>query len=360
MVEQEVTVTTRVSGVIDSIQAERGQLVRKGQPLATLDQREFRLDLRAAEETLAVSLADLKRYEELRRQNLTSEAEFEQRRSRHELALVELERAKLVIDRSVVRAPFDGIVADRYARVGEKFTLEESKPLFKVMALEPLLARAYLPASGLQTVKTGDEVTVEAPDFPEARSSGHVCVHQPRHRPGQRNACRSSCRSSAIRRKCCGRGWRSGSRSARRRGPEAMATRTSAPRRRIRATKDSVLIHDIRNLGLRLSLLLSNMEEHYDDPDFKRSAADLLQSTVQKLDGIARSWSSRGDSVLIKVPLELNDLVQEVLRTCRPRGRRFRAAGERGLRRGSPASGGIPTTCGRRFRAWFRTRRKPR
>ncbi len=100
-----------------------------------------------------------------------------------------------------------------------------------------------------------------------------------------------------------------------------MAKRASAPRRRIRATKDSVLIHDIRNVGLRLSLLLSNMEEHYEDPDFKRSAADLLQSTVQKLDGIARSWSARGDSVLIKVPLELNALVQEVLRTCRPRGR---------------------------------------
>jgi signal transduction histidine kinase len=100
-----------------------------------------------------------------------------------------------------------------------------------------------------------------------------------------------------------------------------MATRTSAPRRRIRATKNSVLIHDIRNLGLRLSLLLSNLEEHYGDPDFKRSVEDLLQSTVQKLDGIARSWSSRGDSVLIKVPLELNNLVQEVLRTCRPRGR---------------------------------------
>jgi signal transduction histidine kinase len=100
-----------------------------------------------------------------------------------------------------------------------------------------------------------------------------------------------------------------------------MATRTSSPRRRIRATKDSVLIHDIRNLGLRLSLLLSNMEEHYEDPDFKRSAADLLQSTVQKLDGIARSWSSRGDTVLIKVPLGLNDLLQEVLRTCQPRGR---------------------------------------
>ncbi len=184
MVEQEVTVTTRVSGVIDSIQAERGELVRKGQQLATLDQREFRLDLKAAEETLAVSQADLKRYEELRRQNLTSEAEFEQKRSRHELAIVELERAKLVIDRSIVRAPFDGIVVDRFARVGEKFLLEESKPLFKVMALEPLLARAYLPASGLQTLKTGDEVAVEAPDFPETRSSGHVSFISPVIDPG--------------------------------------------------------------------------------------------------------------------------------------------------------------------------------
>ncbi len=184
MVEHEVSVTTRVSGVVDAIQVERGDFVKKGQPLATLDQRDFRLDLRAAEETLAVRTADLKRYEELRRLNLTSEAEFEQKRSRHELALVELEKARLVIDRSVVRAPFDGVVADRYARVGEKFLLEESKPLFKVTALEPLLARAYLPASSLRTVKAGDEVLVDAPDFPDVRSKGRVSFISPVIDPG--------------------------------------------------------------------------------------------------------------------------------------------------------------------------------
>lgn len=100
-----------------------------------------------------------------------------------------------------------------------------------------------------------------------------------------------------------------------------MPKHPSGSRRRVRSTQDSVLLHDIRNLELRLSLLLSNMEEHYADPDFKSSAMDLLQATVQKLDGIARSWSVHHDSVLIKVPLELNDLLQEVLRTCRPRGR---------------------------------------
>ncbi len=179
MVEQEVLVGTRVSGVVDSIQADRGEAVTKGQALATLDQREFRLDLKAAEETLAVSESDLKRYEELRRLNLASEAELEQKRSRRALAAVDLERAKLVIDRSVVRAPFDGVVVDRFARVGEKFLVEENKPLYKVMALEPLLARAYVPAASAGRIHVGDEVGVTAPGAPEAASSGRVSFVSP-------------------------------------------------------------------------------------------------------------------------------------------------------------------------------------
>jgi len=184
MVEQEVTVTTRVNGVVDSIQADRGEAVQKGQALATLDQREFRLDLRAAEETLKVNEADFRRAEELFKLNLTSQAELEQKRTRFELARVELERAKLVIDRSVVRAPFDGVVADRFVRVGEKVLWDENKPLFKVMALEPLLARAFLPGKALQSLKAGQEVWVVAREFPDVRSTGRVSFVSPVLDPG--------------------------------------------------------------------------------------------------------------------------------------------------------------------------------
>lgn len=179
MVEQEVSVTTRVSGVVESLAADRGELVKKGQPLAVLDQREFTLDRRAAEETLRVSRADYDRSEELFRQGLASKAEFEQKKSRYELAVVELERAKLVIDRSVIRAPFDGIVADRFVRVGEKVLLDEHKPLFKVMALEPLLARAYLPTAALGSVRVNDEVAVSATEFPDVRAAGRVSFVSP-------------------------------------------------------------------------------------------------------------------------------------------------------------------------------------
>jgi len=184
MVEQEVSVTTRVSGVVESLAADRGEFVKKGQPLAVLDQREFTLDRRAAEETLRVSRADHDRFEELFRQGLSSKAELEQKKSRYELAVVELERAKLVIDRSVIRAPFDGIVADRFVRAGEKVLLDEHKPLFKVMALEPLLARAYLPTAALGSVRVNDEVAVSSTEFPDVRAAGRVSFVSPVIDPG--------------------------------------------------------------------------------------------------------------------------------------------------------------------------------
>ena len=179
MVDRDLTIGTRVDGVIESIEADRGTLVKKGQPLATMDQREFDLDRRAAEETLKVSLTDFRRYEELHRQELASQAELEQKKAQYELARVEAEKAKLVIDRSVIRAPFDGVVVERFARVGQKVLIDENVPLFRVAALEPLLARVYLPEGALATVRPGSRVSVTAPEFPGVASVGKVSFVSP-------------------------------------------------------------------------------------------------------------------------------------------------------------------------------------
>lgn len=71
----------------------------------------------------------------------------------------------------------------------------------------------------------------------------------------------------------------------------------------------------MKNMGQRLQLLLSNLDEHYGDPEFKRSAAELLRSTVERLDAMATQWAGRRGGVLIKVPLDVNELLGELLRT---------------------------------------------
>ena len=92
-----------------------------------------------------------------------------------------------------------------------------------------------------------------------------------------------------------------------------------APRGRLRSTLDSVFLHDMKNLEFRLSLLLSNLEEHYGDPDFKRNVVELLQSSLEKVDSVVDRWAAYRDAVLVKVPLDVNDLIKEVAAKARPR-----------------------------------------
>jgi len=98
-----------------------------------------------------------------------------------------------------------------------------------------------------------------------------------------------------------------------------MSVRPRPSKRRIRSTMDSVLIHDMKNMGFQLGLLLENLEEHFGDPEFKRSVLDLLQGTREKLDTMVTRWTAHADSVLIKVEVDLNDVVREALRQARVR-----------------------------------------
>lgn len=90
-----------------------------------------------------------------------------------------------------------------------------------------------------------------------------------------------------------------------------MPERRPSPISQLRSTLDRILIHDIKNVGFRLQLLLTNLEQHYGDPEFKQSARELLSSTIERLDGIVGRYSAHPDAVLIKVPLDLNAVLRE-------------------------------------------------
>ena len=75
---------------------------------------------------------------------------------------------------------------------------------------------------------------------------------------------------------------------------------------------NSMLVHDVKNLSFRLGTLLRNLENNYEDPLFKQSVVDVLSDTVDQMDRIVRRSRDRRGDILIKVPLDLN----EVLHRC--------------------------------------------
>jgi len=103
-----------------------------------------------------------------------------------------------------------------------------------------------------------------------------------------------------------------------------MASPRSRSHAHLRSALDRVLVHDVKNMSFRLRLLLSNLDEHWEDPEFRKTVRDLLASTVERLEEIAGRFVAHEDAVLIKVELDPNDLLRRV--AARPTRRAARAS----------------------------------
>ena len=95
---------------------------------------------------------------------------------------------------------------------------------------------------------------------------------------------------------------------------------------KLRSTLDKVLVHDIKNISFRLRLLLSNLDDHWEDPEFRKTVRELLASTVERLEDIVGRFAAHEDAVLIKVALDVNGLLRGVAEKPARRGRPARGA----------------------------------
>jgi RND family efflux transporter MFP subunit len=148
--------------------------VTAGQVLATLDPREADANVREAKEDMELAKAEFDRAQSLTASKVMSTADLDQKKAQYAVAVARWEKAKTLRDYTVIRAPFAGIVTEKYARIGQKVIEDKGEPLFKITAVEPLLARVYLPEEELLNVKLGERVDVVAERFPDAKTTGEV------------------------------------------------------------------------------------------------------------------------------------------------------------------------------------------
>lgn len=174
MVDQDVTVSCQITGVIDVIHVDRGSAVTKGQPLATLHLGEFDADVKQTRENMELAKAQLDRAKALSADSIMSKADLDTARAQYAVAVANWEKAKAIREYAVIRAPFAGVVAEKYARVGQKVVDVQTQPLFKIVASEPLLARIYVKEQDLLKVHRGDKVEVVPDNFPKAKTTGSV------------------------------------------------------------------------------------------------------------------------------------------------------------------------------------------
>jgi RND family efflux transporter MFP subunit len=183
-VEHQVDLSAQKDGVITSILKDEGALVKAGDILAQLDDRDMQMQLIKARDDLQVSQnnvkykeaelkaksAALKRQQQLRALGLSSEAdleaaEFSAKGAEYDLrgweALVEsgqaeIRRLDITIDQMRVRAPYSGAVVRRYIREGQ--SVAKGDKCFRISQLSPLQVQFQISESAGRRPERGAPV----------------------------------------------------------------------------------------------------------------------------------------------------------------------------------------------------------
>lgn len=92
----------------------------------------------------------------------------------------------------------------------------------------------------------------------------------------------------------------------------------------------SILVHDMKNLSFRLRAVGQNLEANYTDPAFRRSLVNALNDTTEKMDRMVRRFRERKEMVVVKIRIDVNELMRGALTGVRRDARRIRITEEYG------------------------------
>jgi len=184
---QSVEIRSPVEAIIESVQVRRGDLVAKGQVVATLQSGPERAalelaktrartqgEIKVAEARVAITEKKLRRAEELFAQNFISanardeaRADFQlatedlgRTRENQKLAEHEALRAAEVLALRTIVSPFAGVVVEVLLKPGEFGATSIKDPIMKLAEIDPLNVETILPISLYRSIKTGQRAIV--------------------------------------------------------------------------------------------------------------------------------------------------------------------------------------------------------
>ena len=162
LANQDVQVAAEESGVIRELYVDRGDAVAEGDPIAKIDDRV--LSAQVAQARAAAELAEQtwqRRKRLWEEDRVGSEIAYLEARFGAEQSAASLDGLEQRLARTVIRAPFAGVLDDRFVDVGAM--VGPGDPVARLVDLTPIKVAAGVPERYARDVRVGEEATVEFP-----------------------------------------------------------------------------------------------------------------------------------------------------------------------------------------------------
>jgi RND family efflux transporter MFP subunit len=205
--QRKAALASKVTGRLVAINVEEGDVVKKGDVVARLENEDSaalknqasanlevtRAELERTRAELNDAAVNLKRQKDLLIKDYISRLEYDSAEARYKMAAAAvagaeaairansaaLQSAEVSLGYTFIRAPFDGVVLTKNADIGDIITpigaaAEAKAAVVTIADMDSLLVEADVSESNLKQVKTGQACEIQLDAFPDIRFRGQV------------------------------------------------------------------------------------------------------------------------------------------------------------------------------------------
>src|SRR2546427_8666176 len=154
---QSIDLRPEVDGRIVEIVIREGQEVEQGTPLFKVDDAQLRAQVAQLEAQRDLAQQALARAKDLAQQNASSTADLEKAEAEMRSAQAQYDLQRIRLERTTVRAPFAGVVGQRYVSLGDYVT--NSTKLASLHTVNPQRATFQVPERFARELRPGQDVS---------------------------------------------------------------------------------------------------------------------------------------------------------------------------------------------------------
>ncbi len=170
--KESVVLRPEITGILESIHFDEGQLVKSGATLFRLKSERQRAALREALARRLLAADVFRRTQELAQKQISAAAELDRARAELEAVDAAVEISRVELERTEIRAPFDGAVGARQVSPGDR--VNGDTDLVQIDEIDRLQLLFGLPETAVGLARPGMRVYVSVAPYPGERFEGEV------------------------------------------------------------------------------------------------------------------------------------------------------------------------------------------
>ncbi len=178
LADESVVIRAEIDGRIGALDVQEGQPVDKDHVLVTLNPAEYRAEVDQREAGVALGELKFKRARDLLAKRVMSTQEYDEMDAALKAARAALALARARLNKTVLRAPFSGILGLRRISPGDY--VKKGQDLVNLEAIDPIKIDLRIPERHAAQVRPSQRILVNVEAFPEAVFEGEIYAVDPR------------------------------------------------------------------------------------------------------------------------------------------------------------------------------------